>query len=69
MFHVLETGIEILRAWPEKEATKVICDLKVRPRCAISQQRFNTLLNNNKLNKNRCCQACFRKMQGYLQRS
>ncbi len=63
MFHVLAQNVAKLVAWPEDQATKILCDVKT-PREAITHKRFDSLLAEGKLNKDRCCKACFRRATG-----
>lgn len=63
MFHVLSADAEVLISTEHSNGTKVLCDVKT-PRCAISKKRFNDLLNNGRLNDDRCCKSCFRKAGG-----
>ncbi len=60
MFHVLNPQTEKLKQWPEKETTKVLCDVKT-PRDAISLTKFIQFVEQGKLNVERCCKACYRR--------
>lgn len=60
MFHILTEGAQRLRSFPEKEATKILCDVKT-PREAIPLKKFVQWYEQGKLNTKRCCKACFRR--------
>jgi len=62
MFHVLNPPAEKLKQWPEKEATKILCDAKT-PRDAVSLKKFIQFVEQGRLNTKRCCKACYRRAQ------
>lgn len=67
MFHVLPPDVTRLKQWPEKEATKILCDVKT-PREAITLKRFVQYYEQKKLNTDRCCKVCYRKALPYTTR-
>ena len=60
MFHILTEGAQRLKSSPEREATKILCDVKT-PREAIPFNKATSWAAQGKLNVKRCCKACFRK--------